>query len=194
MEGRGRRARGGIRGLQCCVWPLCWGGPPWRYPSPATSPRDLPLDNFCSPSHLPCPSFLTWPTGAALTFSTSSHSPPSLPPLWQVSRATFTTTLRDCGSVLMCPGGQAELIYTHRLELPSNGNWGAEYFGICQCARGAVGSASRSSPAGPLRLQCLTPPHWGGRLHLSLVKPLLLGPPSSGLPKNVRFPSICVSD
>ena len=44
--------------------------------------------------------------------------PPPLPlPPPQVSRSTFTTALRDCGSVLMCPGGQAELIYTHRMHL-----------------------------------------------------------------------------
>ncbi|GAX74485.1 hypothetical protein CEUSTIGMA_g1934.t1 [Chlamydomonas eustigma] len=35
----------------------------------------------------------------------------------QVNRSTFITALKECGSVLVCPGGQAELIYTHRLHM-----------------------------------------------------------------------------
>lgn len=36
----------------------------------------------------------------------------------QVSRRTFVRALRDCGSVVLCPGGQAELVYAHCAHVP----------------------------------------------------------------------------
>ena len=40
---------------------------------------------------------------------------PRAPPARQVSRSTFLCALRERGSVVLCPGGQAEMCHTHRM-------------------------------------------------------------------------------
>ncbi|GLI68216.1 hypothetical protein VaNZ11_012560 [Volvox africanus] len=89
----------------------------------------------------------------------------------QVTRATFRRALRDTGAVLLCPGGQAELVYADR-AFPRRGT------------PAAAAAAAFTATAATLKLNL------GGALPLS--KPAdAAAPATSVAPNTVTDPEVC---